>query len=286
MRADVDRLGAQGGQLPEQLLAVLHVGVVRLVVAEEPPDGPHLAPGLRGVDADGDGERSAWGLGLGPVLDGSGGHPEGRPPGGRSAGHGREVGVMMGSLGSEPHPHEAGSDRASGAGPVAGIVAGSATIDQDTRGRHGPATPGQAGVGDGLDRRDRARCGGGAVPGGGLRRRQRADAAAGRGGRGQDPGPGRRRRGLGHRRRPVHRRGRGRSGAATARGGHPGQQPRHLRAQAVRGDPRRGLAAVLRGQRDERRPADPPLPAGDEGPQLGPDRVRLQRVGACRSPPR
>ncbi len=61
-------------------------------------------------------------------------------------------------------------------------------------------------------------------------------------------GTGRRRRGLGHRRRPVHRRGRGPSGAATARGGHPGQQPRHLRAQAVRGDPRRGLAAVLRGR--------------------------------------
>ena len=72
----------------------------------------------------------------------------------------------------------------------------------------------------------------------------------------------------------------------TPRGGHPGQQPRHLRAEAVRGDPRRGLAAVLRGQRHERRAADPPLPAGDEGPQLGPGRVRLQRVGACRSPPR
>ena len=33
-------------------------------------------------------------------------------------------------------------------------------MHQDTRGRHGPATPGQAGAGDGLDRRDRARCGG------------------------------------------------------------------------------------------------------------------------------
>ena len=97
----------------------------------------------------------------------------------------------------------------------------------------------------------------------------------------EDPGPGRRRRGLGRRRRPVHRRGRGRSGAATARGGHPGQQPGHLRAEAVRGDPRRRLAPVLRGQRHERRAADPPLPAGDEGPQLGPDRVRLQRVGGA-----
>ena len=43
MGADVDRLGAQGGELGEQLLAVLHVGVVRLVVAEEPPDRLHLA---------------------------------------------------------------------------------------------------------------------------------------------------------------------------------------------------------------------------------------------------
>ena len=40
-----------------------------------------------------------------------------------------------------------------------------------------------------------------------------------------------------------------------------GQQRRHLRAEAVRGDPRRGLAAILRDQRAERRPARAPLRA-------------------------
>ena len=36
---------------------------------------------------------------------------------------------------------------------------------------------------------------------------------------------------------------------------------------------------VLRDQRDERGAADPPLPSGDEGAQLGADRLRLERVG-------
>ena len=36
-------------------------------------------------------------------------------------------------------------------------------------------------------------------------------------------------------------------------------------------------------ERHERRPADPPLSAGDATEGLGPSRVHLQRVGACRS---
>jgi hypothetical protein len=93
----------------------------------------------------------------------------------------------------------------------------------------------------------------------------------------------RRRRGLGHRRRPLHRRVRGRVGGATARGGHPRQQHRHLRAKALRGDPRHRLAPVLRGQCDERRPADSPLPAGEASEGLGPHRLHLQRFGDAES---
>ena len=57
---------------------------------------------------------------------------------------------------------------------------------------------------------------------------------------------------------------------------HPGQQPRHLRAETVRRDPRRRLGALLRDQRHERRAAVAPLPAGHDG-ELGPRRLHLQR---------
>ncbi len=49
----VDRHGTQLGELRQELAAVLHVGVVRLVVAEEGVHGPQLAPGLPRVNADG-----------------------------------------------------------------------------------------------------------------------------------------------------------------------------------------------------------------------------------------
>ena len=61
--------------------------------------------------------------------------------------------------------------------------------------------------------------------------------------------------------------------------GHPGEQPRHLRGEAVPRHHRRGLAAVLRGQRPQRRAPEPLLPAGDAPAELGPDRLHLQRVG-------
>ena len=65
----------------------------------------------------------------------------------------------------------------------------------------------------------------------------------------------------------------------SAGGGHPGEQPRHLRGEAVPRNHRRGLAAVLRGQRPQRRAVEPVLPAADAPEELGPDRLHLQRVG-------
>ena len=55
VRADEDGLAAQAGELGEQLLAVLHISVVRLIVAEEPPGGRQFSLGLAGVDPDGHG---------------------------------------------------------------------------------------------------------------------------------------------------------------------------------------------------------------------------------------
>src|SRR5262245_48076335 len=51
MGADENRCGTQGCQLGEELLSILHVGVVRLVVAEERPDRFHLAETLIDVYA-------------------------------------------------------------------------------------------------------------------------------------------------------------------------------------------------------------------------------------------
>ena len=65
--------------------------------------------------------------------------------------------------------------------------------------------------------------------------------------------------------------------AAHPRHRDPGQQPRHLRAEAVRGDPRRRLAPLLRGQRAERRAAGAARAAGDEARELGPHRLHLER---------
>lgn len=50
--AEIDRLGRQGSQMAQQLAAVLHGRVVRLVGPEEPPDRPQLADRLAGVDGD------------------------------------------------------------------------------------------------------------------------------------------------------------------------------------------------------------------------------------------
>jgi hypothetical protein len=41
--AKVDRLGAQFAEVGQERLAVLHVGVIRFVGAEEAPDGFQLA---------------------------------------------------------------------------------------------------------------------------------------------------------------------------------------------------------------------------------------------------
>ena len=60
---------------------------------------------------------------------------------------------------------------------------------------------------------------------------------------------------AGGRGRPRHGRGLQDADRGRPRRGRAGQQPRHLRAEAVRGDPRRRLAALLRGQRAERRAA-------------------------------
>ena len=57
----------------------------------------------------------------------------------------------------------------------------------------------------------------------------------------------------------------------------PGQQPGHLRAQSIRGDPGCRLDAVLRRERAERRAARAALPAGDEAGQLGPHHLYLER---------
>ena len=46
-------------------------------------------------------------------------------------------------------------------------------------------------------------------------------------------------------------------------------------------DPGRGLAALLRGQRAERRPPGAPLCGRHARAQLGPDRVHVERVGAA-----
>ena len=54
VRADVDRHRAELGEFGQQLLAVLHVGVVRLVVAEPRPHGLHRRDPLSGVDLDDD----------------------------------------------------------------------------------------------------------------------------------------------------------------------------------------------------------------------------------------
>ena len=70
MRPDEDRARAQGREVLKELLAVLHVCVVRLIVAEEPPGGAKLARRAAGVDRDRDG-------GLGRCA-GPGGHRGGK----------------------------------------------------------------------------------------------------------------------------------------------------------------------------------------------------------------
>src|SRR5262249_40125809 len=65
--ADVSRLGLERGDLREQFFSVRGVGVVRLVVAEEPQDWPDFATDLVGLDPnDNDAAvpASFWLLGL------------------------------------------------------------------------------------------------------------------------------------------------------------------------------------------------------------------------------
>ena len=65
---------------------------------------------------------------------------------------------------------------------------------------------------------------------------------------------------------------------AGARGRHPRQQPRHLRARAVLRHSRRRVDALLRGQRALGHPLRAPLRAGDGQARLGPDPLRLERI--------
>ena len=58
MRANKDRLGTECPQLREQLLTILHVSVIRLVIAEITPDRSHLSAIVGRVNADRDGKRS------------------------------------------------------------------------------------------------------------------------------------------------------------------------------------------------------------------------------------
>src|SRR5262249_44689190 len=50
MRSKLDLIWPHLAELADQLLAVLHVGVIRLISAEESPDGFQLAFRLGGVD--------------------------------------------------------------------------------------------------------------------------------------------------------------------------------------------------------------------------------------------
>ncbi len=52
MRPDIDRAGAECPQLREQLLTILHISVIRLVVAEKSPDRSHLPAYAGCVNAD------------------------------------------------------------------------------------------------------------------------------------------------------------------------------------------------------------------------------------------
>ena len=76
VRADEHRVRAELRELPEQPLAVRHVGEVRLVVAEEPEDRPQLARADARVDADGDGEGRARARRRRRLRGGGRGEPE------------------------------------------------------------------------------------------------------------------------------------------------------------------------------------------------------------------
>ncbi len=69
-------------------------------------------------------------------------------------------------------------------------------------------------------------------------------------------------------------------------GRYPGQQPRHFRAEAVRRDSRRGLAAVLRSERPQRRPPQPRLRGRDEEAKVGPGSFSSAARAASRFRPR
>src|SRR5205085_4939323 len=55
--AEIDLFRSEGAELGNEFGAVLHVGVVRLVRAEEAPDWLEVALWGRGVHSDGNGER-------------------------------------------------------------------------------------------------------------------------------------------------------------------------------------------------------------------------------------
>src|SRR5262245_13191551 len=64
MRAEVSLRWAEPPQFANQLFAILHVCVVRLVGAEKTPDRPQLAPRLIGPHTDGDRTHRVLCLGL------------------------------------------------------------------------------------------------------------------------------------------------------------------------------------------------------------------------------
>ena len=77
------------------------------------------------------------------------------------------------------------------------------------------------------------------------------------------------------RRRRRHRRRLRRAGSGRPDARHPGQQCRHLRAQGLLRDSRRGLDPLLRDQRHVGRAAVARLYARHARAQLGPDRLHL-----------
>ena len=151
---------------------------------------------------------------------------------------------------------------------------------------HGSGDRAEARAGDGLDRRDRLRRGTGA----GARRRhgggERTDTGAGGRGGGGAPPRAAARSHRGCSRGPRHRNGVRRTRRASARRRDPGEQPRGLRAAAVRGHPRPGLDPAVRGERVERRAPRPRLPAGHARTGTGGGWSSSPASRRCRSPPK
>src|SRR5713101_2459730 len=124
-----------------------------------------------------------------------------------------------------------------------------------SRRRPGPGEPGDESGSpredrgrDGLHRGNRAGDRDRAGSGGRVGRRERADAGARDGRDRADPANRGRRTGTGGGGGPGDSERRGGIRARGARGGRAREQPRHLRGEAVRGDPGRGLDEIFRGR--------------------------------------